>query len=203
MDTTCAVTPCLVLCVHVFLCTCRLLCTHKWVECVCVCFLGVLQHICAGWVMGIPCLHSPFQHASDCCVGWMPSRLHIKNPLLIPYRAAQTSYDITFPFNCSQLTVVFFSPLQHTVASDIFHFGICCRDVLRGCACRWCINVHWSSSLNSSFSSAREPCRILVRYSWKIKCITSIPKAQIPDGTEWLEGDGAIFSSQQNSSSAK
>lgn len=46
--------------------------------CLCV-FPGcVLLHICAGWVMGIPCLHSPAQHASDCSVGWTPSRLHIK-----------------------------------------------------------------------------------------------------------------------------
>lgn len=122
-------------CVCVFLCLFRLLCTHKCAKCVCVCFLGVLLHICAGWVMGIPCLHSPAQHASDCSVGWMPSRLHIKNPLLIPYGAAQTSYKITFPFNCSQLTVFwgFFTIAAHC-SYWYLSFVIFSRDVLCGCA---------------------------------------------------------------------
>lgn len=74
-DSTCAVMPC-----SAFVCVCGRVCTRECADCVQVCFLGVLVHVGAGWVMGIPCLHSPVQHAGDCSVGWMPSRLHIKKP---------------------------------------------------------------------------------------------------------------------------
>ena len=84
------------------------------------------------------------------------------------------------------------------LAAGMFHVGVLAC-VFPG----WCISVHWSRSLNKIFWSAQEPFRILVRYSWKMKYITSSPEAQIPDGTKWLEGDSAIFSTQQSPSPAK
>lgn len=114
-------------------------------------------------------------------------------------------------FHSTALTRLFF--FHHSGMYCSYRY-LSCWNLQQGCFarvcshltrafCRWRISAHWSRSLNSSFWSAREPCRILVRYSWKMKYITSIPEAQIPDGTKWLEGDSAIFSSQQSPGSAK
>lgn len=119
-----------------------------------------------------------------------------------PYSHMEQLRPATRSFNRSQLTVSF-SPHPCTAVCDIFHFGICGKNASRGCAAHtWCRSLRSNRSLNSSFWSAWEPHRIQVRYSWKMKYITSIPEAQIPDGTQWLEGDMAIFSSPASTAPA-
>ncbi len=190
----------------VFLCSCRILCARECVKCVCVCvswvyFCTFVQDEWWGFPVYIPQFNMPvIAVRAECPAGSILKTLCLFH--MEQLRPATWSL-----FHLTALSrLLFFTTAARTAATDSFHVGICSRDVLRGCAhacvCRWCIRVHWRS-LNSSFWSAQEPCRILVRYSWKMKYITSIPEAQIPDGMKWLEGDSAIFSSQQSPSSAK
>lgn len=65
--------------------------------CECEACLCVLQ-VDAGGLMGIPFLHCPAQHTNGCSLACTANKLAIKNPLLVPYGAAEISYEITFLF---------------------------------------------------------------------------------------------------------
>lgn len=96
--------------------------------CLCV-FPGcVLLHICAGWVMGIPCLHSPAQPASDCSVGWTPSRLHIKTLCLVHMEQLRPATRSLF--HLTALGWVFFFPSLQLLLSFILAAGMLCVGVL-------------------------------------------------------------------------
>lgn len=76
--------------------------------------------------MGIPCLHCPAQHTNGCSLACTASKLAIKNPLLVPYGAAEISYEITFLFLILSFSF-FFSILQlltaFIVAAGMFCVG--------------------------------------------------------------------------------
>lgn len=179
----CVCAPCI--------CVCSL-CTRKCVKCVLLSFLGLpsFTHLC--WMSDGDSL---FTFPSSACQ-WLQCGLSAQQAPyinLIPIWSSSdqlrdhlTALSWLFHFHRSgalRLVISFFSEFAVRMLRE---------DVL---AHMWCISLHSNRSLNSSFWSAWEPHRILVRYSWKMKYITSIPEAQIPDGTQWLEGDMAIFSS--------
>lgn len=202
-----AIMPCAALCFYVHVGFCVL--TSVWSVSVCVSwvyFSTFVQDEWWGFPVYIPQLNMPvIAMRAECPAGSILKTLclfHMEQ--LRP--ATRSLFHLTALIWLCFFILFFFSTALHCNCWYLLFWNLqqgCFAWHAYTCVCRWCRSIHWSRSLNSSFWSAQEPSRILVRYSWKMKYITSIPEDQIPDGAEWLEGDRAIFSSQQSPSSAE